>query len=201
MARSKRHRPTSARQVGGHMALASKKNVAAVVLVVIMGIMWVRVLMGKKPKSSAAQTPVVEKKEEQKKKSVEIHFINLPVISGRNDSIDYDYFAVQNWKNFSKVSGASSPTTNSEVQNVSNDWNQEVFARVAQKLKLEGVFPPNAMINDQLLQVGDTITVKEGTDAYAFDVVRIDEDSVVVERSGHELTLTLELAQSNDVSN
>jgi len=200
MARSRRRKLRSTRAVGGRASLANKKNVAAAVLLTIMGIMWVRVLRGDKPNASAAKTPVVEETEEQKE-SVDIRFIDLPVVPGRNDTIDRDFFAVQDWSNFTPVSGASSPATNSEVQAVSSDRNEEVLARMAQKLKLEAVSPPNAMINDQILQVGGQIEVREGADVYSFDVLQIDEDSVVVRRSGHDSKLTLKLAQSNDVSN
>lgn len=200
MTRSRRRKLRSTRAVGGRASLANKKNVAAAVLLTIMGIMWVRVLRGDKPNASAAKTPVVEEKEEQNE-SVDIRFIDLPVIPGRNDTIDRDFFAVQDWSNFTPVSGASSLTTNSEVQAVSSDRNEEVLARMARKLKLEAVSPPNAMINDQILQVGGQIEVREGADVYSFDVLQIDEDSVVVRRSGHDSTLTLKLAQSNDVSN
>lgn len=197
MTRIKRNRSGSTAR---HMAVASKKNVAAVALLVIMGIMWVRVLTGGKPKSSAAETPAPKKEQTEKKASVDIRFVELPVVRGRNDNIYRDFFTVRDWKAFSKGSGSLSPTIDSEVHVVSPDWNQEVFARVAQKLKLEALSPPYAIINDRPLLVGDSISVKDGEDAYVFEVVRIDEDSVVVARKGHEVTLKLELTQSNDVS-
>ena len=80
------------------------------------------------------------------------------------------------------------------------DRTQEVIIRVAQKLKLEAVLwseNPQIFANDQFWQVGDTIKLKEGTDSYEFEVVRIEADSVLVRCRERELTL--KLAQSNDV--
>lgn len=200
MGRSRQERTGTTHRLSSHMPVASRKNVIAAVLMMIMGIMWARLLMGRAPKSTVAKPVTTQNEQVEQTPALNVRFVQLPVMAGRNDRVYRDFFTVGSWRAFSKVSASRPISLDPEVPVVPSNWNQEVFARVAQKFRLEGVFPPNAMINDQLVTVGHSITIKDGADTYVFEVRQINEDSVVVARDGHTLTLKLEVTQSNDVS-
>jgi hypothetical protein len=179
-----------------------KKSVLAIALITVMLVMWVRVLTGRKPKPAAATTVPQQEKASESKPQMSVRFIELPRIEGRNDCISRDFFSAEALTGFRRDDASSGRTsTDPEVRNVSSGQVQEVVARVAQKLKLEAVLlseNPQAFVNDQLLQVGDTFTIKDGTTTYVFEVLRIQTDSVLVRCSDRQLTL--KIAQSPDVS-
>ena len=190
----------SANRAANYLAAGGKKTVLAIGLITIMAIMWFRVLTGRQPQSAAASSPLLNA-QEQDQSPVQVRFHNLPIIPGRNDRIGRNFFTVQNWNGFSRDSNIEDASTDPEVHVVAPDQTQEVIARVAKKLKLEAVLwseNPQIFANDRLLYVGNTIKLKEGTDTYEFEVVRIEADAVLVRCRERELTLNL--AQSNDVS-
>ena len=190
----------SANRAVSYLAADRKKTVVAIALVAIMAIMWFRVLTGRKPPSAVA-SEASQNAQEQNKASVEVRFHDLPIIPGRNDHINRDFFAVQDWDGFSRDSNEDMTGTDPEVHVVAPDRTQEVVARVAQRLKLEAVLlteNPQAFVNDQFMHVGDTLRLKDGTDTYVFEVVRIEADAVLVRCK--ERQLTLRIAQSNDVN-
>jgi len=196
----KKRTTRSANRTMNYLAAGGKKTVLAIGLVAIMAIMWFRVLTGRKPQSAAASNPL-QNAQEQDRSPVQVRFHDLPIILGRNDRIDQNFFAVQDWNGFSRNSNNEDASTDPEVHVVAPDRTREVIARVAQRLKLGAVLwseNPQIFANDQLLHVGDTIKLEEGTDTYKFEVVQIEADSVLVRCRERELTLRL--AQSNDVS-
>ncbi len=184
-----------------YMAADRKKTVAAFALVTIMAIMWFRVLTGRKPGSANAATDA-QQPQGQEQPQMDVRFHELPHIPGRNDCIGRDFFTVYDWDGFPTNSDRESTGTDPEVHAVPTDPTQEVVTRVAQGLNVEAVLwseNPQAFINDQLFQVGDTLTRKDGAESYVFEVVRIEADAVLVRC--RERQLTLKLAQSDDVSN
>ena len=183
------------------MAADRKKTVAAFALVTIMAIMWFRVLTGRKPGSANAAAEA-QQSQGQAQRQTDVRFYALPRIPGRNDRIGRNFFTVHDWDGFPTNSDRESTSTDPEVQIATTDPTQEVVARVAQGLNVEAVLwseNPKAFINDQLFQVGDTLTRKDGAESYVFEVVRIEADAVLVRC--RERQLTLKLAQSDDVSN
>lgn len=190
----------SAGRAANYLAAGGKKTVLAIGLVVIMAVMWFRVLTGRRPQAAAAaRGPLTTGLEERK--PVEVRFHSLPVIPGRHDCIGRDFFLAQDWNGFSVDSDKDTTGTASEVHVAAPDRTREVITRMAQRLKLEAVVwgtRPQVSINDQLLRAGETLKLKDGTDTYEFEVVRIEADSVLVRCRERELTLML--AQSNDVS-
>jgi hypothetical protein len=200
MMRRRIHQSRSSSRVTGYLAADRKKTVMAAGLVAMMAIMWFRVLTGRKPESAAAAKPPAAAQKETAA-SVTFRFHDLPTIPGRNDHINRNFFAVEDWSGFSRESSKRTTSTGSEVHVVTGNRTQEVIVRVAQKLRLEAVLwsqNPQIFANDRLLRVGDTLELKEGADTYVFEVVQIEADSVLVRCREQELTL--ELAQSNDVN-
>jgi len=182
------------------MAADRKKTVAALALVAIMAVMWFRVLTGRKP-GSAHAAPDSQQTQGQERPQIDVRFLELPHIPGRNDCIGRNFFAVHHWDGFPTNSDRESTGTDPEVHAVTTDPTQEVVAQVAQRLTVEAVLwseHPKAFINDQLFQAGDTLSLKDGAESYVFEVVQIEADAVLVRC--RERQVTLKLAQLNDVS-
>lgn len=201
MMRKRINTSRSANRAMSYLVADGKKTVVAVGLVAIMAMMWFRVLTGRKPQSAAATQPS-EQTQKENTASVNLRFHDLPTIPGRNDRIDRNFFAVENWDLFSRDVRRHTSSTGSEVHVVAPNRTQEVIVKVAQRIRLEAVLwsdNPQIFANDQLYRVGDTLELKDGTDTYVFEVVQIEADSVLVRC--REQQLTLMLAQSNDVDN
>jgi hypothetical protein len=177
--------------------IRNKKKVGlAAVLALLMGIMWVRVLIGHKPQAASASTaapraPTAAGASESKT-SMKIKYLNLPVVPGRNDTIECDFFTGRDWDGFPRNSGSTSADT--EVVPSPVDRTSESVGKVAQRLNLQAVFvtgSPEAFINDQLLHIGDALSFQDGADLYLFEVKQIRGDSVLVECRGQQVTLKM----------
>jgi hypothetical protein len=171
-----------------------KKASLAAGLAVVMGFMWVRVLTGHKPQAvGAADAPPPAKSAPAGQTPVKLKYVTLPVIPGRDDTIERDFFAGRNWSAFSKSSG-STTGTDTEVVQPNIDRTSENISTVAKKLNLQAVLltgQPEAFINDQAVKVGDTFSFREGADLYLFEVKQIHDDSVLVECGGQSVTLKM----------
>lgn len=183
-------------------AVDRKKTVLATALLLVMALMWFRVLAGRGPASARGGAPSPGPLERSEAGPPQVRYVELPNIPGRFDDIERDVFAGRHWKCFQEHFPTSGTSTGPEVPFVSSDQAEEVaLRRSAQKLTLEAVLwseNPQAFVNDQLVHVGDTITVKDGQNTCEFEVLRIFEDSVLVGCKGTQLTL--KLAQYLDVS-
>ena len=195
MARNQTHRIRPGGRVVD-LLMDGKKTVLASVLILTMAVMWVRVLIGHRPGSAAAAmdggqaTPARQKEPAGSR----IRVVELPKVSGRNDSIHRDCFNMQDRTPFRQSAAVPGTGADTEVQVVSSNRDQEVVQQVAQMLKLEAVVrsdSPWAFVNDRMLRIGDTFTVERGADLLEFEVLRIHEDSVLVECKGIQLTLKL----------
>jgi hypothetical protein len=190
---SRDNRIVQARRMLDHLAADKRKTAFALALLAIMGFMWFRVLTGRRPSPAAAETGVSQAPSASQKPPRNLRYLELPTLPGRNDYINRDFFASRDWECFRQNSGSGqSPGT--EVHTTVPGQDQEVTVRLGQKLKLEAVLKdgkPQAYINDQLLRLGDRITVRDGPDTCDFEVLRIYEDSVLVGCNGTQLTLKL----------
>lgn len=194
MTRSGRNPVGAGPQALGHLVADNKKAVLAGGLVVIMLIMWVRLLTGSKPDASAAATSQTSAVQKEETPPVKVRFSQLPVIEGRNDRIRRDFFSADAVVGFRGDSARQNTSTDTEVRMGTDRQNQEVIARVAQKLRLEAVMSsenPRAFINDRLLGVGETLSVRDGATSHVFEVLAIQKDSVLVGCNGKQVTLKL----------
>ena len=69
-----------------------------------------------------------------------------------------------------------------------------MIKRVAKKLKLEATIVgtnPLAFVNGHVRHVGDKMLVKDGTQTYECEVVKIEDNTVVIKCSEAEITLKL----------
>jgi hypothetical protein len=201
MGRSRRINVPAAGRILDHLAMDRKRTVVVFGLVAVLAIMWIRVLLGRTPGTAAAAPKPASPTASEPAGPRSVRFVELPKLPGRHDAIYRDFFAAQERPYFRPAAGARDPSADAEVHVVSSDHAQEVIRRVAQRLKLEAVLRnenPRAFINDRLLGLGDKITVKEGTNSFEFEVLRIYENSVLLGCTGTQLTL--KLAQYLDVS-
>lgn len=182
-----------ARAILDHLAVNGKKTVLALALIVFMGLMWIRVLTGQKPGSAGAAPEPTLNERAGPETLAKVQFIELPKLPGRNDSIYGDFFAIQDRAHF-RPNDMRNTGTETEVRVTSPGHAQEVIRRIAERLKLEAVLwseNPQVFVNDRLLKVGDTLPVKEGAKTLNFEVLRINENSVLVGCDGTQLTLKL----------
>ena len=204
MTRKRTHDTQPMRRVLDRLAADRKRTALAASLMLLMGFMWFRVLTGQKPGAVGAARQVPGAPQPSADEPLNARFFTLPNIPGRNDCIHKDFFSGEDWTPFRERSSALGTAPPAQVQVTADDRAQEVAARIAQTLKLEAVLwsenpqeNSRAFINDQLLQVGDRLTAKDGTDIRKFEVLRIHEDSVLIGCNGAQLTL--KLAQHLDV--
>jgi len=177
------------------LTAGKKKTVLAFCLIALMAFMWVRVLTKKGPEAAEATMMAQQRdSEEQVKPQLNISFIELPKVAGRNDVITRDFFSSDGWQAFVKDEEGKNWTGNAEVSLISGDRNREVLSNVARKLKLEAIElgeNPRAFINGKLLSAGDKLQLKDGGHASECEVVRIEENMVVVRCAEVEITLKL----------
>jgi hypothetical protein len=191
-----RNRKTTRRLAGrilDRLALSGRKTAVALGLIGVMAVMWVRVLTGHKPGAAAAAdepTPPVAARPEL---PPPIRLMELPRVVGRNDFIYRDFFTMQGRACFQPKGSARTPGTDPEVRVIATNHAQEVVHRIASKLKLEAVLhwtvDPQVFLNDQLLRVGDKLTVKDETDSVEFEVLRIYENAVLLGAAGTQVRL------------
>ncbi len=172
-----------------------KKAVLAFSLIMVMAFMWVRVLSKKTPNAAeAALTTQQEKLDERANSQLKLSFVELPKVPGRNDVITIDFFDSNGWQGFMKDEDGRSLTGREEVSVVSKDGSEEVLTKIAGKLKLEAIElseKPCAFINGKLLLVGDKLHLKDGVNAYECEVVRIEENVVLLRCAEVEVKLRL----------
>jgi hypothetical protein len=171
------------------LAAEKKKTVTAFCLIALMVFMWARVLSKKTPAIAAALGPedVVSGSDSE----LNISFIELPKVAGRNDVLTRDFFAAGGWKDFIR-DGEGSNVAGTEVSVVSKDGEEEIVRKVAEKLKLEAIGldgNPQAFINNKLLSVGDKLLVRDGGNTYECEVMAIEENVVLIKCGDAEITL------------
>ncbi|MHC4394063.1 MAG: hypothetical protein ACYS1A_00275 [Planctomycetota bacterium] len=171
----------------GQLAADKKKTVIALGLIAVMVFMWVRVLGGKTPEAAKATPRPQETSGKLSDSQLTISFVELPKVEGRNDILTRDFFAIDSWKDFTtKGSG--------EVNVVSGDSNEEVARKAVEKLKLEAIVfgeNPQAFISDNLVAVGDKLSIGDGANKYEFEVSEITEKTVLISYGGVEIALKL----------
>jgi hypothetical protein len=193
----------SAGRILDRLRMSGKKTAVSGALLSIMLFMWVRVFIGHRPAAAAAAPPSTQTETVLHKTPVKVKRVELPKTPGWHDTIQRDFFTVKDRTYFRRNSAGRNTGTEKEVPVALSNDPQEVIQRIAQTLKLEAVAPnetpPRAYLNDQLLEVGGRLRVKDGADVFEFEVLQIHVNSVLVECNG--IQLTLELAQFPEVVN
>ena len=181
----------------GQLTAEKKKAVAASCLVAVMAIMWVRVLTKQAPEAAEAAFVTEQlNAEEAPIQKLNVSFIELPKVAGRNDVIARDFFASNDWRHFEGEKKRNLAVIE-EVNIVSKNGNEneEVIRKVAEKLKLEAIVVlsnnPRAYINNKVISVGEKVLIRDGVDTYECEVIEIKENKVVIKCRQAEVTLKL----------
>ena len=173
----------------GQLAVEKKKCVMALGLISVMIFMWVKVLTSGGP-SSAKASSVVEKADiEQGQQRLEVSYVELPQVEGRNNKISKDFFTVDNWQNFVSQQGLSASGVG-----FSEEGGGELAKVIGGKLKLQAIELGRkrlAFINDKLLAVGDKLVVSDGIEKYECEVVEIESGKVLIRCGKAEIVLKL----------
>ncbi|NIP24234.1 MAG: hypothetical protein GWN67_02585 [Phycisphaerae bacterium] len=180
-----------ANKLVSRLAAEKKKTVTAVCLIALMILMWARVLGKKSPETADASQRQENVNQDGSGSNVELNvsFIELPKIPGRNDVLTRDFFAANGWRNFNRE---QENYGNKEVSVFSEDGNEDIVRRVAQRLRVEAIVKdgnPQAFINGKLLSVGDKFLVRNGGVKYECEVVGIEENVVVIKCGQAEIKL------------
>jgi len=185
--------------VVARLSAEKKKFTAAILLVGLMVFMWARVLLRSGPEEAKASISAAMGQTQTTTQipSVEVSFIDLPRVKGRNDRLSRDFFDAKGWKDFD----SPGKTTNSgtEVTVVSLNKDDQIKRRIAEKLQVQAIWlgdNPQVFINDHALSVGDKFVLKEGTKSFECEVVSIEERNVVI-RCG-EARIELKLLQTDE---
>ena len=197
MRRNTKNNDKSGKGFINHLSAEKKKAVLALCLIVLMIAMWVKMLTRTSPKAAEAGliTGLMDV-ETQSEPEINVSFIELPKVAGRNDVIVRDFFASNGWQEF--IDGQGRKSAGVEKINIVKDDDQEVIKMVAENLNLEAIVSgedPMAFINDKVLRAGDKLTVGDGIDGYECEVVEIKENIVVIKC--RESRITLKLTQVN----
>lgn len=185
---------TGVKKVLERLAEEKKKSVTALCLIAVMAFMWIRVLTKKTPQDAEAAPGTQQSSTEiQPNEKYRVSFVELPKVAGRNDVIARDFFASNDWRHFVDGQGQK-PDGIEEPSIVSTNDNEEVIKRIAKKLKLEATMVgtnPIAFVYGEVRRIGDIVLVKDGTDTYECEVVKIEHNTVVIKCGEAQITLKL----------
>jgi hypothetical protein len=178
------------------------------VLLAFMVILWGRVLLkGKSSPASAAAQEASDAQQllraAQSESQVDIKEIALPELAGRNDTLSHDMFRTENWAAFGLAESNDTQKGAAQVGAAGDSTqmaHQTRLEKIAQRLVLEAVIqddqgrPWKAFVEDKILSVGSTLTVKEGPDQYVLTLDEISENQVSF--SWNKLSVVLEMAET-----
>jgi hypothetical protein len=164
------------------------KTIAAVVLVALMAVLWVRVLLRSKvgpASANAATAAVIEETQQQNVKSqVRIQAIPLAAIPGRHDTIAADFFKADR----NLASGGSRQI-----------GNQRMLDKLGKAVVLEAIIrntqgnAEKACINGTVVTVGSSLRVQIQNDSCIIRVEAIE--SAGVRLSWQDSTFTLKMPE------
>ncbi|MFZ9034239.1 MAG: hypothetical protein ACO21J_09855 [Anaerohalosphaeraceae bacterium] len=193
--------------VTGGLQTISPKVMAMVVLLVVMGILWGRVLLKGAGGPAAAHAQDQDYLDtlisETAPEAVEIEAVQLPVLPGRNDRVSNDLFSSENWTAFELNHNQNSAHGGVKVGAAGDSselTHRSRLERIAGRLKLEAVIcdaqnsPFQAFVEDTILSVGSTLTVQEGPDEYVLMLEEISEKEVLF--SWNEMSVVLKMAET-----
>ena len=181
------------------------KVMTMVVLLMLMGILWGRVLLQGTAGPAAAHAQDQQDAQDAAlntaSNGVEIQPVRLPVLPGRNDRVTNDLFGSKNWTAFEINQNAVGNGVKVGTQNDSIRLEHRAgLKRIADRLKLEAVIcdeqnrPSQAFVDGKILSVGSTLTVQEGPDQYGLTLEKISVNEVVF--SWNEMSVVLKLAET-----
>ena len=173
----------------------SPKTIAAIALVSLMLMLWMRVLLTGKngPKAAKAQSQSSQQDSQavlqsQTTADVEVVPAELTVVTGRNDRLTNNVFSAENWKAFEfhkKVEKTVAPvvqvTPQEDPQEKIRKAHQANLDKISKTLTLEAVIhgadgkPSKVFVDEKILTVGTVLTVQEGPETYELMLTELNE--------------------------
>ena len=163
------------------LAADKKKAVTAACLVGVMAFMWGRLLLNQGPEDAVAAGAGGTVEVQQSDQELEVSYVALPEISGRNDVIRRDFFSPAGWRGFGIGTEVGNLTDRNDREVVSDSGSEAIVTRIAGSLELQAVWlgnPAQASISGKPVGVGSIIEVVSGDDVYECEVVEIEENRV-----------------------
>ena len=168
------------------LTVANQKAIVAGVLVFVMLVMWMRVFLKKKSalpvavSASTTEQQTTDAQQQTQAKGSNFHYVELPVVSGRNDVLVRDVFSAKAW-NGGGINDVVNVTSDRENE---SQLLQDEIRSIAQNLKLEAIIngnnghPSEVFLENKLVPTGSDL---------------------IVRRNGKKLTFTIESAEGNQV--
>ena len=192
--RQKIKQPGGRNQAISRLTAEKKKVVIAVLLIGIMAIMWVRVL-AKKNGSPAGEIPLAIQaaSAEEVLPKVQVTYVELPQIKGRNDMLTRDIFSGSKWEGLgAEANGAKQP--NEKIKSGHEKLSDTITEMIGKELRLDAISSgknPQAYVGGMLVSPGGKLTVKHEGEKYEFKAVMMNENEVVLECKGIQVKLSM----------
>lgn len=184
----------------------SPKTAAAVLLMALMAVLWVRVLTRGRSGPAAAQAAELLDNDAASPRiaaPLEIAPVTLPVVDGRHDALTRDFFSPDNWPGFGRAAPAIEPVADTSDQERLEQQRSGYFDRLAKTLNLDAIIqgsdaaPARVCIEGKVLTQGQTLNVKNDTETYELTVSEIGEHQVVL--TWNHWSVVLKMAQPERV--
>lgn len=183
----------------------SPKTMAMIVLLAVMGILWGRVLLsGKKGPAAvnAQDVTTVQATATPPDSNPTLTVVALPQVPGRNDTLSHDLFSADKWTAFGLNDSQNNDRSDVRVDSAEDTekMHQSRLEKIAQRLTLQAVIqdadgkPFQAFVDDKILSVGSTLTVKEGPDQYELTLEKINEKEVLF--TWNKISVVLKMAET-----
>lgn len=168
--------------------LPSPKTIAAICLVALMGVLWLRVLTRGRSGPSAAEAAIVAEAGEtvQPAASLRIVPVALPVVGGRNDVLTCDFFSPANWPGLTQSNIKPEPAAVDLSEQQQLEKQRQAFEAMTKTINLDAIIqasgdtPARVCIDGKVLTQGQTLTVKCQTEKYELTVSEIGEYQVAL---------------------
>ncbi|MDD5134195.1 MAG: hypothetical protein PHP01_02135 [Phycisphaerae bacterium] len=168
------------RAASANIALQRKKLVVALVLLAVMGVLWLRVFVGKStPQAATAVNSDLVKAVLSPSKTV---FVELPFLPQRHNVLANDFFDARSFKEFGVDMGGSV-----EMPSKSDSQNSGGASAAVEAMELIAIVndkKPQAFMEDKLLEEGRSFKFVFHDESYVFKVVKIYENKVELECNG-----------------
>ncbi|MBN2512318.1 MAG: hypothetical protein JXB18_05220 [Sedimentisphaerales bacterium] len=172
--------------LAGSMQTMEPKTIAAVVLVLVMGVLWGRALLRKGPASAqAASTSAAQSQDEVVKPKLQIQPVALSCIPGRHDTIASDLFTTDRWTAFpwtcSQPDAGTPKTSQPDEGQAKPRLSQEA---IEQAFTLEAIIkntqtaPEKACINGTVVLEGSELRAKIQNEVVMATVIAIEANQV-----------------------
>lgn len=193
------------RTTGNPLQTLSPKTIAAIVLMALMAVLWLRVLTRGQAGPSAAQAAVLVTETATTRPAAPLRVtpVDLPVIEGRHDSLRRDFFSPDNWPAFRQVDSTPPAETGLSDRERLTQQHKAIVDNLAKTLNLDAILngadgtSARVCIDGKVLTQGQALLVKRNTETYELTVSEIGEHQVVL--TWNDWSVVLKMTQPERV--